>query len=156
VNLLKVEYHPSNEQERQTKTMDKKIINFDIKGDDRGSLISLETNSNIPFYIKRVYYIFGNKPNVVRGKHAHKNLAQVLVCVSGFVKIKLDDGKETEEIYLDKPDKGLYIKGLIWREMSEFSNDCVLVVLASESYDESDYIRNYDEFLKVVHQKEEQ
>lgn len=87
-----------------------KLINFKINGDDRGSLISLEANKTIPFDIKRVYYIYGTKPDVTRGKHAHKNLAQVLICVKGFVKIHLNDGFKKEDLYLDSPDKGLYIK----------------------------------------------
>ncbi|AJI53500.1 sugar 3,4-ketoisomerase [Francisella philomiragia] len=127
-----------------------KILKFNILGDDRGSLISLEQNKNIPFDIKRVYYIFDTNSSVRRGFHAHKNLSQVLICVSGSCKIMLDDGKSRKHFSLDNPHKGLIISGLVWREMYEFSNDCVLMVLASELYDETDYIRNYDEFIKEV------
>jgi dTDP-4-dehydrorhamnose 3,5-epimerase-like enzyme len=126
------------------------IINFEIKGGNRGSLISLEENKNIPFDIKRVYYIFDTKKDVRRGFHAHKNLKQVLVAVKGGCKILLDDGKNKEDILLDSPDKGLLIKDTVWREMYDFSSDCVLLVFASELYDESDYIKNYDEFIKFI------
>jgi len=130
--------------------MSKKFIKFEIKGDERGSLISLESKRNIPFEIKRIYYIFDTKEGVVRGKHAHKDLEQILICVKGSCKILLNDGVNEEIFLLDKPDKGLYIDSLVWREMFEFSPDCVLMVLANKYYDEEDYIRDYDEFLKAV------
>lgn len=123
-------------------------IEFKKLGDDRGSLVSLEQNKNIPFEIKRIYYIFGTKDGVSRGFHAHKNLQQVAICVKGSCRFLLDDGKTKEEIILDKPDTGLHINSFIWREMHDFSEDCVLMVLASELYDESDYIRDYSEFLE--------
>ncbi|AJI57348.1 dTDP-6-deoxy-3,4-keto-hexulose isomerase [Francisella philomiragia] len=127
-----------------------KLLNLKILGDDRGSLISLEQNKNIPFDIKRIYYIFNTKEDVRRGFHAHRNLEQVLICVSGRCKILVDDGHSKEDILLDSPDIGLLISGLVWREMFDFSSDCVLMVLASELYDESDYIRDYDDFLREV------
>ena len=119
-------------------------------GDDRGSLIALEEHHNAPFDIKRVYYIFGTKEGVRRGFHAHKDLKQIAICVSGSCMFHLDDGKEKQEVLLDTPNKGLLIEGLIWREMYDFSPDCVLVVLASEHYDESDYVREYDMFMDLV------
>jgi dTDP-4-dehydrorhamnose 3,5-epimerase-like enzyme len=130
--------------------MTSKIIDFKKLGDERGSLISLEANYNAPFPIKRVYYIFDTKEDVRRGFHAHINLKQIAICVRGSCKFLLDDGKEKQNILLDSPNHGLLIEGLIWREMYEFSSDCVLIVLASEHYDESDYIRDYDEFLKLA------
>lgn len=126
------------------------IINFKPKGDLSGSLISLEEDVNIPFDIKRVYYIFDAKKDVRRGFHAHKNLKQVLVAVKGGCKILLDDGKNKSNIKLDSPNKGLLIKDVVWREMYDFSSDCVLLVLASELYDERDYLRDYDEFIKFI------
>ncbi len=126
------------------------LLNFDIKGDERGSLVAIESNKNIPFEIKRVYYIFGTKPNIVRGKHAHKKLKQVAVCVSGSCKMLLDDGAKKETILLDKPNKGLTIREMVWHEMYDFSKDCVLMVLASEFYDEEDYIRDYKIFKEAV------
>ena len=129
------------------------IINFDIKGDERGSLISLEENKNVPFEIKRVYYIFNTVEGIRRGFHAHKKLKQLLVSVSGSCKILLDDGKSKEEISLDNPNKGLLIESMIWREMFAFSPDCVLMVLADEFYDESDYFRDYQQFLSYLNKK---
>ncbi len=127
-----------------------KIINFDIKGDERGSLAAIEQLKDIPFEIKRVYYIFDTQENFVRGKHAHTQLEQVLICVSGNCKVKLDNGKEQEIIELKGRNQGLFIGIMIWREMYDFSKDCVLLVLASEYYDEKEYIRDYNEFLKEV------
>ena len=131
--------------------MKAKFIEFDIKGDERGKLIAIEQFKDVPFEIKRVYYIFDTKSRVRRGYHAHKNLQQVAICVSGSCKFLLDDGKErVENIILDSPNKGLFIDKMIWREMYDFSEDCVLLVLASEHYNESDYIRDYDNFLEEV------
>ncbi len=127
-----------------------KLIDFTIMGDDRGSLIALEEHHNAPFEIKRVYYIFDTKAGVRRGFHAHKDLKQIAVCVKGSCMFHLDDGETQEELLLDTPDRGLLIEGLVWREMYDFSPDCVLMVMASEHYDETDYIRDYDEFLKEV------
>ena len=130
-----------------------KIVSFKSLGDERGSLVSLEGNKSVPFDIKRVYCIFGAKEGVSRGFHAHRNLKQVAVCVTGSCRFVLDNGKQREEVVLDKSTIGLLINDLTWREMYDFSPDCVLMVLASEYYDESDYIRDYDEFLEVVNAK---
>ena len=127
-----------------------KILDFPIKGDERGSLIALESLTTVPFDIKRVYYIFDTKENVIRGKHAHKHLSQILICVKGSCHISLDNGSLQEQVLLNSPDKGLVIEGLIWREMYDFSPDCVLLVLASDYYDESDYIRSYKEFKNIL------
>jgi len=127
-----------------------KTISFKPLGDERGSLVALENNKSVPFDIKRVYYIFGTKEGVSRGFHAHRNLKQVAVCVTGSCRFVLDNGKQKEEIILDSPLKGLVINKMIWREMYDFSGDCVLLLLASECYDESDYIRDYSEFLKTA------
>lgn len=127
-----------------------KTIDFAQLGDERGSLISLEANKQIPFAIKRVYYIYGTEKKVARGFHAHKQLQQVAVCVAGKCRMILDDGKKREKIWLDSPAKGLLIEDMVWREMHDFSEDCVLLVLASEHYDESDYIRDYETFLESV------
>jgi len=123
---------------------------FNIKGDSRGSLIALEANKEIPFEIKRVYYIFDTKEGVVRGHHAHKALEQILICVSGSCTIVMDDGKERIEFVLNKPDIGLYVGPKMWHEMKDFSPGAVLLVLASDLYNEADYIRNYNEFLEYV------
>lgn len=130
--------------------MEYQVINFLEHGDNRGTLIALEQKKNIPFEIKRVYYMYDTKEGVRRGFHAHYNLEQVLVCVKGTCKILLDDGQKKEHVLLDSPNKGLYIKSTLWREMYDFSEDAVLLVLASELYDESDYMRDYEEFLRYV------
>lgn len=127
-----------------------KTIDFSQLGDERGSLISLEANKQIPFAIKRVYYIYGTEKEIARGFHAHKQLQQVAVCVAGKCRMILDDGKKREEIWLDSPVKGLLIEDMVWREMHDFSEDCVLLVLASEHYDEADYIRDYKEFKRSL------
>lgn len=123
---------------------------FQPHGDDRGQLVALEEFKEIPFEVKRVYYIYDTLSNVTRGYHAHKNLKQILICVHGSCKVKLDNGKEIKIVPLDKPYEGLYVDNNIWREMFDFSEDAVLLVLASELYDESDYIRDYNEFLKFI------
>lgn len=127
-----------------------KLINFKTLGDNRGALIALEENYNTPFEIKRVYYIFDTKKGVRRGYHAHLGLKQIAICVKGSCIFVLDDGKSKEEVILNSPNQGLLIEGLIWREMYDFSSDCVLLVLASEHYEEDDYIREYDKFLEEV------
>jgi dTDP-4-dehydrorhamnose 3,5-epimerase-like enzyme len=127
-----------------------KTVSFKSLGDERGSLVALEGNKNVPFDIKRVYYIFGTKEGVSRGFHAHRNLKQVVVCVTGSCRFVLDNGKQREEVVLDRSTIGLLINDLTWREMYDFSPDCVLMVLANEHYDESDYIRDYQEFFKAV------
>ena len=123
---------------------------FQPHGDDRGQLIALEEFRDIPFAIKRVYYMYDTGEGVVRGHHAHKSLEQILICIHGKCKIRLDDGTETKVVPLEKPYEGLYIANNMWREMFDFSPDAVLMVLASDIYKEEDYIRNYDEFLKFV------
>lgn len=130
--------------------MNYKIFEFDEHGDERGTLIALEENKSIPFQIRRVYYMFGTKPNTRRGYHAHRCLKQVLICVHGSCKIWLDDGHTQESVLLDRPNKGLYIESNLWREMYDFSEDAVLMVLASELYDESDYIRDYQQFIEYI------
>lgn len=127
-----------------------KLIDFKPLGDDRGLLCAFEANKTVPFDIKRVYYIFGTMPGVARGFHAHKLLKQVAVCVSGSCRMTLDNGRIKEEVLLDTPTKGIMIEDLVWREMHDFTSDCVLLVLASDYYDEADYIRDYDDFLKLV------
>ncbi|AXY58901.1 MULTISPECIES: sugar 3,4-ketoisomerase [Acinetobacter] len=124
-------------------------VDLKVLGDDRGSLIALEAKKTVPFDIKRVYYIFDTQQGVGRGFHAHHNLKQIAVCVIGKCRMILDDGKTREEAWLDSPTKGLLIGDLVWREMHDFSDNCVLLVLASEYYDETDYIRDYNEFLQV-------
>ena len=123
---------------------------FQPHGDERGQLVALEEFKDIPFGIKRVYYMYDTAEGVTRGYHAHKSLHQILICIHGSCKVRLDNGKEKKVVPLEKPYEGLYIANNMWREMFDFSPDAVLMVLASELYDESDYIRDYDQFLKFV------
>ena len=113
-------------------------------------MVAIEALKDLPFEFKRVYYIYDTKDGVLRGFHAHYDLEQILICVSGSCKIHLDNGFETEEVLLDKPNEGLYIANNMWREMYDFTKDAVLLVIASRPYEESDYIRNYDDFIKMV------
>lgn len=115
--------------------------------DKYGSLVPIEANKDIPFEIKRIYYISNVKENVTRGFHSHRKLHQLLICVNGSVKIRVKNPKEEEIYELNNSSEGLYIGTMIWREMYDFSEDAVLLVLASEVYDENDYIRNYDFYL---------
>jgi dTDP-4-dehydrorhamnose 3,5-epimerase-like enzyme len=126
------------------------LVDLKCCGDERGSLIALESGLNVPFDIKRVYYIFATKKNVVRGFHAHKALTQMVVAVQGACTFLLDDGKTKQSIRLNSSAQGLLIHSFVWREIFDFSEDCVLMVLADALYDENDYIRNYDDFLKEV------
>jgi len=131
----------------------KNLINplyLKTKGDEKGSLISLEENKNIPFTIKRTYYIFRTQEGISRGYHAHKKLSQVALCIAGSCRFILDNGHLKEEIILNSPDKGIFIDPLIWHEMHDFSHDCILLVLADDYYDENDYIRNYDTFKNYI------
>lgn len=128
-----------------------KLIDFNMLGDERGGLISLEGNRNIPFDIKRIYYIYNTISGVARGFHAHKKLKQVAIAVHGSCRFVLDDGRERVEVLLDNPAQGLLIESFMWREMYDFSIDCVLIVLASDIYHESDYIRDYKKFIEVTH-----
>ena len=126
---------------------------FQQHGDERGQLVALEEHKDIPFEIKRVYYMYDTGKGVTRGQHAHKSLEQILICIHGSCKLMLDNGKEKKIVSLEKPYEGLYISNNIWREMYDFSENAVLLVLASDVYKEEDYIRNYDEFLKFVNMK---
>ncbi|MBC3434978.1 FdtA/QdtA family cupin domain-containing protein [Pseudomonas sp. BW16M2] len=126
------------------------FMNVQVLGDERGRLNVLEACKNIPFDIRRVYYLTATQMGVSRGFHAHKALEQVAVCVSGGCRMLMNDGSQVEEVVLDSPDKALFIGKMMWHEMHDFTEDCVLLVLASDFYDEQDYIRNYDEFLRLA------
>lgn len=136
--------------------MEVKMYQFPPHGDDRGQLVAVEEGKDIPFAVKRVYYIYDTAQGVRRGFHAHRCLEQILVCVHGSCKVLLDNGYEKKDVVLDKPYEGLYIANDTWREMYDFSDGAVLLVLASEHYDEADYIRNYEDFLQMVRDKEEE
>lgn len=129
----------------------KKIILGQIIDHHDGKISVAESFRNIPFRIKRVYYIYDfDSEKSVRGYHAHKNLEQVLFCISGTVTLKLDDGFNTYEEEINEPHKGIFIGKHVWHTMRNFSDDCVVLVLASDYFNESDYIRDYDEFLNTI------
>ena len=126
------------------------IILHKVLGDHRGQLVAIEGKDNVPFDIKRVFYIYGTQKKASRGDHSHYNTKQYLIAVNGSCKVTLDNGKTKQTFDLDEPNKGLFQDALTWGTMHDFSQDCVILVLASEYYDELDYIRDYDEFLKTA------
>lgn len=131
--------------------MDYKLIDFKIRGDERGSLVAIEGNIDIPFDIKRVFYIFGTKgKDVIRGNHANRNSKFVLVMLTGSCKVKVFSGENRDIIELNTPDKGLFLNNLVWKEMYDFSDGSVMLVLASEHFDEYEYIDTYEELLKEL------
>lgn len=132
-----------------------KMLSFPQKGDERGHLVVVEGMQDIPFDIKRIFYIYGSDANVVRGKHANKKSHFVLINVAGRSKIKVLDGKGNEATFsLNRPHTGIYLPPMIWKDMYDFSDDSVLLCLSSEHYDAEEYIRNYDEFVRIVnHEK---
>lgn len=115
---------------------------------DEGYLSFMESENHIPFSIKRIYYIYDVIRNAVRGKHAHKKTKQVLFCIQGSITIILDNGRDKEAITLNKPNQGLFLDAMMWHEMVAFKKDTILLVVASEIFNEEDYIRNYTDFLK--------
>jgi len=128
-----------------------KIIEFDELGDERGNLVVAEGESKlVPFQINRIFYIYGSDSTVVRGQHANKRTKFILINVSGSSKVKLDNGHETTIVELNKPKMGLFIDTMLWKDMYDFSSDSVLLCLASEHYDGSEYIRDYEEYLNFI------
>lgn len=126
-----------------------KLLNFNEKGDERGKLVIVEGNKDVPFDIKRLFYIYGSDKDVVRGKHANRDSEFVLINVSGSSKVMVTDGNEKQIIELTKPRQGVYLPKMVWKEMYDFSEDSVLLVLASTHYDGNEYIRDYDDYLKM-------
>lgn len=132
-----------------------KLIEFVDLGDERGKLVVIEGEGmDIPFDIKRVFYIYGSDSDVVRGQHANRETEFLLVNVSGISKVKVDNGKESQVIELNKPRMGLYLSAMLWKDMYDFSKDSVLLVLASRHYDANEYIRNYEDYLTELKDEE--
>lgn len=123
---------------------------FNTMGDERGFLIAFEENNNVPFDIKRVFYIFGTQNYVVRGNHANRKTKFLLISISGSCKVKTNDGTVEKIHTLKNPETGLFLDKMVWKEMYDFSDDCILLVMASEYYDPNEYIKDYAEFLKVI------
>ena len=131
------------------------MLEFTEKGDERGHLVIVEGNRDIPFDIQRIFYIYGSDADVVRGQHANRRTEFVLINVAGTSKVRVRDGKGNEALYsLNRPHTGIYLPNMIWKDMLDFSEDSVLLVLASEHYDPEEYIRDYDEFVKIVNKGE--
>lgn len=130
--------------------MNYKLIDLPVFEDERGALVPLESMAEVPFEIKRVYFMYNIPTSAERGFHAHKNLQQVVVCLRGACKFILDDGFDKQEITLDRPNFGLYIGNNVWREMKDFSENCIVLVLASDHYFEDDYIRDYNTFRATL------
>lgn len=128
-----------------------KIIEFGEFGDERGNLVVAECGGvDVPFDVKRVFYIYGSDSEVIRGRHANRKTEFVLINVSGSSKVKIDNGEETAIVELNRPRMGLYLPTMLWKDMYDFSKDSVLLVLCSEHYDGNEYIRDYDEYIKEV------
>lgn len=137
-----MKYHNMNEV---------RMLEFPQHGDDRGHLVIVEGGVDIPFEVKRVFYIYGSDKDVVRGQHANRKTQFVLINVAGKSKVKVKDGEGNEAIYcLNRPHTGIYLPTMVWKDMYEFSEDSVLLVLASEHYDNTEYIRDYDQFVKEI------
>lgn len=127
-----------------------KTIFFHEMGDERGNLVVIEGDQDIPFSIKRVFYMYGSDPDIIRGQHANRRSSFVLINVSGTSKVRITNGKEEIIVVLDKPRMGIYIPPMFWKDMYDFSSDSVLLVLSDEHYDANEYIREYSEYLKEV------
>lgn len=130
--------------------MDIQSIPLPTHGDSRGMLVALEQERNVPFPIRRVYYLFATSTDVHRGMHAHRHLNQLAVAVRGSVTFLLDDGTGPSTVTLNDPTRGLLLGSMVWRDLYDFSDDCVLMVLADQLYDPADYITDYDEFIREV------
>lgn len=128
-----------------------KIVEFTDLGDERGNLVVIEGEGrDIPFDIKRVFYIYGSDAEVVRGQHANRETEFLMVNVGGTSKVRIDNGYETEIIELNRPGMGLYLSPMVWKDMYDFSADSILLVLASRHYDAGEYIRDYTDYLAEV------
>ena len=127
------------------------MLEFQQEGDERGHLVIVEGMKDVPFDIKRIFYIYGSDSTVVRGQHANKKTEFVLINVSGQCKVRTEDGKGNEKIFLlDRPHIGIFIPQMVWKDMYDFSEDSIILCLASEHYDPEEYIRDHDAFIKYV------
>lgn len=129
------------------------MLEFPQRGDERGHLVVVEGKDDIPFEIKRIFYIYGSDHDIVRGQHANQKTEFVLINVAGTCKVKVEDGKGNEAVFLlNRPHTGIYLPQMVWKDMYDFSDDSVLLCLASEHYDASEYIRDHDEFIRLVNE----
>ncbi|MDO4323073.1 MAG: FdtA/QdtA family cupin domain-containing protein [Lachnospiraceae bacterium] len=131
-----------------------RMLEFPQRGDERGHLVIVEGNQDIPFEIKRIFYIYGSDDTVVRGQHANLRSEFVLINVAGRSKVRVDDGLGNEAVFhLNRPHTGIYLPKMVWKDMYDFSEDSVLLVLSSEHYDPDEYIRSYEEFERLMREK---
>lgn len=131
------------------------MLEFEQKGDARGHMVIVEGMKDIPFDIKRIFYIYGSDKNVIRGQHANRHSEFVLINVAGTSKVKVRDGKGNEAIYaLNRPHTGIYLPKMIWKDMYDFSEDSVLLCIASTTYDATEYIRDYEEFIRIIKEED--
>lgn len=130
------------------------IYYFNELGDERGHLVVVEGGQSIPFNINRIFYIYGSDSEVVRGQHANRESEFVLINVAGTSKVRITDGKDDYIVELNRPHMGVYLPKMIWKDMYDFSADSVLLVLASTHYNGGEYIRNYDEYLEMMKERD--
>ena len=130
--------------------MNYKLYTLKNFGDERGSLIPIEQGNNVNFDIKRAFYIYGTTDRTKRGVHANKYSEFLMIVISGSCKVLVDDGYKKEIVELNHPNQALYLDKMVWKEMFDFSYNAVLLVLSNERYNEEEYIRNYDDFIKIV------
>jgi len=126
------------------------MLKFNQLGDDRGHLVVAESMKEIPFDIRRIFYIYGTEEGVTRGQHANRNSRFVLINLRGSCKVLIDDGESKDIVTLDKPHIGVFLDRMVWKDMYDFSEDSLLLVLSDEHYDGNEYVRNYDEFIREV------
>lgn len=140
----------ANQWQNHSPKVSYQMLEFPQLGDDRGHLVVVESLKNIPFIVKRVFYIYGSDQNVVRGQHANRRSEFVLINVCGTSKVKIDDGHSQTVVELNHPHQGIYLNKMIWKDMFDFSSDSILLCLSSENYDDNEYIRDYQQYLKEV------
>lgn len=129
------------------------MLQFAQRGDSRGHLVVVEGMKDVPFDIKRIFYIYGSDSDVIRGQHANTKSEFVLINVSGTSKVKVNDGNSIEVFELNEPHTGIYLPRMVWKDMYDFSEDSVLLVLSNEVYDDKEYIRSYDDFLEKINKQ---
>ena len=150
-NLFSPNLRGSEVEVKMTNYHKVKLLEFPERGDERGHLVIVEGMLDIPFEIKRVFYIYGSDSDIVRGQHANRKSQFVLINVAGTSKVKVKDGRGNEAVFsLDRPHTGIYLPSMVWKDMYDFSEDSVLLCLSSEHYDASEYIRDYQKFVDIM------
>lgn len=141
-------------RDKMSKHIGAQMLEFPQNGDERGHLVIVEGMEDIPFSIARIFYIYGSANDVVRGQHANRKSQFVLINVAGSCKVDVKDGKGNEAVFvLNRPHTGIYLPAMLWKDMYDFSPDSVLLCLASEHYDAGEYIRSYDDYVRMVNEE---